>query len=522
MAKRPRPIVLTVLDGWGYRAETKGNAIELARKPNYDALLKKFPNTLIHTSGPWVGLPDGQMGNSEVGHMNMGAGRVVHMDITRLDLMIQSGDFFRNSILLDTMARGRERQLHLMGLLSDGGVHSHIEHLFALLRMAREQKVTRVFIHCFMDGRDTPPNSGVDFLAQLQKAMREFGVGKIASISGRYYAMDRDNRWERIERPYRTMVHGYALHQDMSPVAALRASYERGITDEFVEPVVITEGVRHGQSAVPVGVVRDDDAVIFFNFRADRARQMSRALAEPGFDKIADTQRPKNLLFTGMTLYDKTFTWMRFLLTLEKLEHILAQVFAEMNFKNLRVAETEKYAHVTYFFNGGVEKPFPGEDRILVPSPKVPTYDLKPEMSAAGIADAVTNAICKGDFDAIIMNFANADMVGHSGKLEPAIKAVETVDACLGRIWQSMQDAGDTAWIITADHGNAETMIDPVTGGPHTYHTTNPVPLILVSNDANINLQSDGSLRDISPTLLGVLGIQEPVEMTGRDLRAPK
>jgi len=522
MAKRPRPIVLTVLDGWGYRAETKGNAIALARKPNYDALLKKFPNALIHTSGPWVGLPEGQMGNSEVGHMNMGAGRVVHMDITRLDLMIQSGDFFCNSILLDAMARGRERQLHLIGLLSDGGVHSHIEHLFALLKMAREQNVTRVFIHCFMDGRDTPPNSGVDFLAQLQKAMREYGVGQIASISGRYYAMDRDNRWERIERAYRAMTHGYALHQDMSAVAELRASYERGITDEFVEPIVVTEGVRHGQSAVPLGLIRDDDAVIFFNFRADRARQMSRALAEPGFDKIADTQRPKNLLFTGMTQYDKTFTWMRFLLTQEKLEHILANVFAEMNFKNLRVAETEKYAHVTYFFNGGVEKPFPGEDRILVPSPRVPTYDLKPEMSASGIADAVTNAIRKGDFDAIIMNFANADMVGHSGKLEPAIKAVETVDACLGRIWQAMQDAGDTAWIITADHGNAETMIDPVTGGPHTYHTTNPVPLILVYNDANINLQSDGSLRDISPTLLGVLGIQEPVEMTGRDLRAPK
>jgi 2,3-bisphosphoglycerate-independent phosphoglycerate mutase len=308
----------------------------------------------------------------------------------------------------------------------------------------------------------------------------------------------------------------------MSAVAEVRASYERGITDEFVEPIVITEQVRHGQSAVPVGLIRDDDAVIFFNFRADRARQMSRALAEPGFDKIADSQRPKNLFFVGMTQYDKTFSWMRFLLSQEKLEHILANVFAEMNFKNLRVAETEKYAHVTYFFNGGVEKPFPGEDRILVPSPKVPTYDLKPEMSAAGIADAVTNAIRKGDFDAIIMNFANADMVGHSGKLEPAIKAVETVDACLGRIWQSMKDAGDTAWIITADHGNAETMVDPATGGPHTYHTTNPVPLILVSNDTNVNLQSDGSLRDISPTLLGVLGIPEPVEMTGRDLRAPQ
>jgi 2,3-bisphosphoglycerate-independent phosphoglycerate mutase len=518
MAKRPRPIVLTILDGWGYRAETQGNAIALARKPNYDKLIAKFPNTLIHTSGPYVGLPEGQMGNSEVGHLNIGAGRIVYMDITRIDKMIESGEFAKNSLLLEAMARGRERQLHLMGLLSDGGVHSQIEHLFALLQMAREQKVSRVFVHCFMDGRDTPPHSGVGFVEQLRQKLREYGVGQIATVTGRYYAMDRDNRWERIEKAYRAMVHGYALHSDESPVAALRASYERGVTDEFVEPVVITQEMRHGQSAVPVGTIRDDDAVIFFNFRADRARQISRALAEPEFKQFEDAKRPKNLFFVGMTQYDKTFAWLKYLLTQEKLEHILANVFAEMNFRNLRVAETEKYAHVTYFFNGGVEKPFPGEERVLVPSPKVPTYDLKPEMSAAGVADAVTNAIRKGDFDAIIMNFANADMVGHSGKLEAAIKAVEAVDECLGRIYQAMHDAGDTAWLITADHGNAETMIDPVTGGPHTYHTTNPVPLILVSNDGQVRLKENGSLRDIAPTMLSVLGLPEPKEMTGKDL----
>jgi 2,3-bisphosphoglycerate-independent phosphoglycerate mutase len=523
MAKRPRPIILTVLDGWGYRAESAGNAIALARKPNYDDLLRKFPNTLIHTSGKYVGLPDGQMGNSEVGHLNIGAGRIVHMDSTKLDLMILNGEIFKNSVLLDAMARGRARQLHLMGLLSDGGVHSHIEHLFALLKMARQEKVDRVFVHCFMDGRDTPSHSGAEFLAHLQHAMREFHTGLIASVTGRYYAMDRDNRWERIERAYRAMVHGDAPVRVVDPIAAVRGSYERGTTDEFIEPIVVTKPVAAGESGSgdAVATIHDEDAVIFYNFRADRARQMTRALAEPGFDKFADPARPKNLLFTGITQYDKTFTWMKFLLAQEKLEHILAQVFADMNFKNLRVAETEKYAHVTYFFNGGVEKPFGGEERILVPSPRVPTYDLKPEMSAAGIADAVTNAIRKGDFDAIIMNFANADMVGHSGNLEATIKAVETVDACLGQIRQALHDAGEAAWLITADHGNAETMIDPKTGGPHTYHTTNPVPFVLVSNGTGARVRPDGSLQDISPTILGLLGIEEPIEMTGHDLRAP-
>jgi 2,3-bisphosphoglycerate-independent phosphoglycerate mutase len=521
MTKRPKPIVLTVLDGWGYRAETKNNAIALARKPHYDRLLKEFPNTLIHTSGPFVGLPDGQMGNSEVGHMNMGAGRVVRMDITRVEALISSGELQRQPLLLDAMERGRAQQLHLLGLLSDGGVHAHIEHLFALLRMARENQVKNVFVHCFMDGRDTPPESGIGFLQQLEQKMREYGVGQIASISGRYYAMDRDNRWERIEKAYRAMVHGDAEAKFTDPIATIRASYEKGVTDEFTLPAVITTQAAPGKPAVPRGVIRDDDAAIFFNFRADRARQITRALVEPGFDKFADPARPKNLAFVAMTQYEKTWPWLRYILAPEKLEHILANVFAELEFKNLRVAETEKYAHVTYFFNGGVEKPFPGEERVLVPSPKVPTYDLKPEMSAAGVADAVIHAIEKGDFDAVVMNFANADMVGHSGSLEATIKACETVDECLGRIFQALRPRGG-AWIITADHGNAETMLDPTTGGPHTYHTTNPVPFILVSEDGRARLQPGGSLRDIAPTLLGILGVAEPGEMTGRDLRVPR
>ena len=518
MAKRPKPIVLTVLDGWGYRAETKGNAIALARKPNYDRLLKDFPNTLIHTSGPFVGLPEGQMGNSEVGHLNIGAGRIVQMDITRIDQLISSGEFSKQPLLKKAMERGRGHQLHIMGLASDGGVHSHLNHLYALLRLAKESKVQKVFVHCFMDGRDTPPESGVEYLQQIEQKMREYGVGQIASLSGRYYAMDRDNRWERVEKAYRAVVHGDAEAKFADPIAAIRASYGKGVTDEFVLPAVITTEGAPGKTPVPRGVIRDEDAVIFFNFRADRARQMTKALVEPGFKEFSDPGRPKNLEYVGMTQYEKTWPWLQYLLAPEKLENILANVFAGLHFKNLRCAETEKYAHVTYFFNGGVEKPFPGEERVLVPSPKVPTYDLKPEMSAAGVADAVIKAIEKGDFDAIIMNFANADMVGHSGKLEAAIKAVETIDQCLGRIFQSLKPRGG-AWIITADHGNAETMIDPVTGGPHTYHTTNPVPFILATDNGKLQLKQGGSLRDIAPTLLGLIGAAEPGEMTGHDLR---
>ena len=516
MAKRPKPVVLTVLDGWGFRAESKGNAIALARKPNYDELLRKFPNTLISTSGPAVGLPEGQMGNSEVGHMNLGAGRVVHMDITRIDLLIASKQLEQTPLFQQAMERGRQRQLHFVGLLSDGGVHSHIQHLFALLEMAKKEKVEKVFVHVFTDGRDTPPNSGRDFVRQLQQKMRELGVGEIATIVGRYYAMDRDNRWERVQLAYNALVHGQAETMSNDPVAALQANYEQGVTDEFVKPVVITRGT--GPNAAPVGMIRDDDAVIFYNFRADRARQMTFALAAPDFDKFADAKRPKNLFYVAMTKYDKNWPWLQAVIKPEKLEHILAQVFQELQYKNLRCAETEKYAHVTYFFNGGIEKPFNGEERILVPSPKVATYDLMPEMSAAGITDTIVKAIEKGEFDAIIMNYANADMVGHSGKLEATIKAVEAVDAGLGRIYQAMKPRGG-AWIVTADHGNAETMIDPNTGGPHTYHTTNPVPLLCITENDQLRLAPGGALRDIAPTMLSILGEPIPADMTGRDLR---
>src|SRR5258706_4241831 len=516
MTKRPKPIVLTVLDGWGYRAETKGNAIALARKPAYDELIQKFPNTLIQTSGPAVGLPEGQMGNSEVGHLNIGAGRVVHMDITRIDLLIANKQLDQVPLFQQAMDRGRQRQLHFIGLLSDGGVHSHINHLFALLEMAKQSKAEKVFVHCFMDGRDTPPNSGRDYVRQLQQKMRELGVGEIATLVGRYYAMDRDNRWERVELAYRALVHGEAEARTDDPVAALQRSYEADVTDEFIKPIVVTNG--SGTSATPVGLIHDDDAVIFFNFRADRARQMTYALAAPDFDKFVDAKRPKDLFYVGMTQYDKNWPWLKFVIAPEKLEHILAQGFAELQYKNLRTAETEKYAHVTYFFNGGVEKPFSGEKLILVPSPKVATYDLKPEMSAAGINEHRAKANQKNEFDAIIMNYANADMVGHSGKLEAAIKAVEAVDAGLARIYQALKPHGGV-WIITADHGNAETMIDPITGGPHTYHTSNPVPLILVSDDDELRLQPAGSLRDIAPTMLSALGQPRPADMTGTDLR---
>jgi 2,3-bisphosphoglycerate-independent phosphoglycerate mutase len=532
---RPKPLVLIILDGWGYRAETKANAIALARKPTYDRLLREYPNTLIHTSGPFVGLPEGQMGNSEVGHLNIGAGRIVHMDITRIDLMIQNGEFFSHPVLLAAMKHARvgECRLHLFGLVSDGGVHSQQAHLYALLKMAKQQGVDRVFVHAFMDGRDTLPTNGAGYLEQLQQKMREYNSGKIATVSGRYYAMDRDRRWERIAKAYNAMVFGDAEGgKSADPVQGMKDSYNRGVTDEFVIPFVCTDKDNSGQ---PLATIRDDDACICFNFRADRVRQITRALARnsglnakggsdlPGAADLDATiprdRVPKNLLYVCMTQYDKNFS-LPVVIPPESMANILANVMGGLNMRNLRVAETEKYAHVTYFFNGGVEQPFPGEERVMVQSPKVATYDLKPEMSAAGIADAVVKATEDGSFDVIIVNFANADMVGHSGKIEPTVKAVETVDACLGRIETAVRAKGG-AMLITADHGNAEMMIDPVTGGPHTAHTTNPVPFIVVAPDAKqYTLKPNGSLRDISPTMLGMLGVDEPKEMTGTDLRA--
>lgn len=531
----PKPLVLVILDGWGYRAETKANAIAMARKPVYDRLLREYPNTLIHTSGPYVGLPEGQMGNSEVGHLNIGAGRIVHMDITRIDLMIKNGDFFKHPVLLAAMkhARATERRLHLFGLVSDGGVHSQLTHLFALLSMAKQQGVERVFVHAFMDGRDTLPTSGAGYLEQLQQKMREYSRGKIATVNGRYFAMDRDRRWERIAKAFNAMVNADGEGGRFSdPVQGMKESYNKGVTDEFVVPFVCTDN--QGQ---PLATIRDEDACICFNFRADRVRQITRALARnsglndkggsdlPGAAELDATiprdRVPKNLHYVCMTRYDRNFS-LPVVVPPESLSNILANVMAGLNMRNLRVAETEKYAHVTYFFNGGVEQPFPGEDRVLVPSPKVATYDLKPEMSAAGIADAVVKATEEGTFDVIIVNFANADMVGHSGKIEPTVKAVETVDACLGRIEAAVRAKGG-AMLVTADHGNAELMIDPATGGPHTAHTTNPVPFIVLSEDAKqFTLKPGGSLRDISPTVLGMLGIDEPKEMTGLDLRVKK
>jgi 2,3-bisphosphoglycerate-independent phosphoglycerate mutase len=508
---RNKPLILTILDGWGFSPAIEGNAIAAARKPTYDMLLRDFPNTLVHTSGPYVGLPEGQMGNSEVGHLNMGAGRVVLMDVTRVDRMIASGEFFSNPVLLDTMRHAREgRRLHLMGLCSDGGVHSQLEHLYALLRMAKEQGVGQVFVHCFMDGRDTQPHSGIDYVRDIQKKLREIAIGQIASVEGRYYAMDRDKRWERVERAFHAMVVGRG-EKATDPVEAIARSYEKGVTDEFIEPATIVDARNE-----PVGLIRDADACIFFNFRADRGREMTEALTSTTLERPSRSATPKNLKFATMTQYDKTLP-VPFVLSREPLENILANVFAQLSWKNLRVAETEKYAHVTYFFNGGMEKPFAGEERELVQSPKVATYDLKPEMSAEGITNTVVEAMARKDFDVIVMNFANADMVGHSGRMEPTVRAVEVVDACLGRIWQSLKEKNGR-WIITADHGNAETMIDPVTHGPHTYHTINPVPLILV-DEAGGKLRQNGALQDIAPTILGMLGEKQPKDMTGRDLR---
>ena len=529
---RPKPLVLIILDGWGYSPKVEANAIALARKPVYDRFLREYPNTLIHTSGPFVGLPEGQMGNSEVGHLNIGAGRIVHMDITRIDLMIQNGDFFSDPTLVAAMKHARTggRRLHLFGLVSDGGVHSQQAHLYAILKMAKQQGVDRVFVHAFMDGRDTLPTNGAGYLEALQQKMREYNFGKIATVNGRYYAMDRDRRWERIAKAYNGMAFGEAEGgKYVDPVQGVKDSYNKNVTDEFIVPFVCVDN-----KGEPLATIRDKDSCICFNYRADRVRQITRALTRnsglnaqggrdlPGADDLDNTiprdSVPQNLHYVCMTQYDKNFT-LPVVIPPESMANILANVMGQSNLRNLRVAETEKYAHVTYFFNGGVEQPFPGEDRQLVQSPKVATYDLKPEMSAAGIAQVVVKAVEDGTFDVMIVNFANADMVGHSGKLEPTIKAVETVDGCLGEIERAVKARGG-AMLITADHGNAEMMIDPATGGPHTAHTTNPVPFIVISENAKqFTLRPNGSLRDISPTILGMLNLDEPKEMTGQDMR---
>jgi 2,3-bisphosphoglycerate-independent phosphoglycerate mutase len=526
-----KPIVLTILDGWGYRAETAGNAIALARKPVYDGLLRDFPNTLLRASDHFVGLPDGQMGNSEVGHLNLGAGRIVRMDMTRIDTAIMDGSFYTDPTLVRAceLALQKGRALHLIGLLSDGGVHSHQRHLYALLRLAAQHKLTRVFVHAFMDGRDTMPNSGLGYLEELQQQFREIGVGQLASVSGRYYAMDRDLRWEKEKQAFDALVTGHpegGAYADATE--RVKELYNSEITDEFIPPFTVVDAEGHA-----VGLIRDRDVVINFNYRADRVRQITRVLARnsgltanAGADlpkaaeldaEIPRTQIPDDLHYVCMTQYDKNFK-LPIVIPAESMDFLLANLMAEGNLRNLRVAETEKYAHVTYFFNGGIEKPFGGEDRTLVPSQKVATYDLAPEMSAAGIADAVVKAVSDTAFDVIIVNFANADMVGHSGKLEPTIRAVETVDRELGRIYQAVKQRGGSL-LVTADHGNAEMLIDPATGGPHTAHTTNPVPFIFVTDAGkSVTLRAGGSLRDISPTMLSLLRMDQPQEMSGGDL----
>ncbi|MGE5188568.1 MAG: 2,3-bisphosphoglycerate-independent phosphoglycerate mutase [Gemmatimonadota bacterium] len=507
-----RFVALVVLDGWGYREETEANAVALASTPFFDRLWAEFPRTLINASEEWVGLPAGQMGNSEVGHLNLGAGRVVYQDIVRISKAIRDGEFFRNPVLRRVMDAARDdgKALHLVGLLSDGGVHSLHTHLYALLEMARERGVTRLFVHPIFDGRDTPPTSGVRHLENLLGKIRETGLGEIATVGGRYYAMDRDNRWDRIERAYRAMVRGEG-GTARDPVEAVRDSYARGKTDEFIEPVVI---VRDGR---PVGRIGPGDSVLFFNFRADRARQLTRALTRDDFDRFPRPER-LGLEYACMTQYDETFG-LPVAFPPQTMERLLADVFAAHGVRNLRMAETEKYAHVTYFFNGGAEKVFPGESRILVPSPPVATYDLKPEMSAYEVGEKACAEVASGKHDVLVLNFANCDMVGHTGVLPAAIRAVEAVDANLRRVVEKVWEVGGAA-LVTADHGNCELMVDPETGGPHTAHTTDPVPFVYADpSGKGAALRPGRALSDVAPTILEMLGIPRPAEMTGTSIR---
>lgn len=511
--KNNKPLALIIIDGWGYSPVREGNAIALATTPYYDELTELYPHTLLEASGSRVGLPAGVMGNSEVGHLNIGSGRVIRMDVSRVDYEIATGGFFKNEVLVAAMegVKKRNKALHLMGLVSDGQVHSSLEHLYALLRMAKAYELTRIYIHCFLDGRDTPPSSGIDYVSMLQKKIEEIGAGKIASVVGRYYAMDRDKRWERTKRAYDLLVHGEG-ERNTDPLNAIKRSYERSLTDEFIEPVVITD-----DNSQPIGTINEEDAVIFFNFRPDRARQLTRALAVAGFKEFPAPGRPK-VHFVCFTLYDRTFP-LPIAFAPHEHQNVLAEVWAGISVRNYRLAETEKYAHVTYFFNGGVEKEYPSEHRLLVPSPKIATYDLQPEMSAFKVTDQVLRGIEDNQTDIFVVNFANPDMVGHTGKLDKTIEACQYVDTCLGWITKAIKGAGGVT-IITADHGNAEQMVNPETGQPHTAHTTNPVPLHLIDEASRgLKLRDGGALEDVAPTLLGLLGITQPAEMTGRDLR---
>ena len=505
------PLVLVVLDGWGLRDDTDHNAIKLARTPAYTELLERFPHSSLTASGEAVGLPAGQMGNSEVGHTTMGAGRVIYQDLTRIDKSIADGDFFEKKALVEAGNRVKNKgALHLVGLLSPNGVHSHEKHLYALIELAARQKLDRVFVHALTDGRDTSPTGGAKFIGALERVMQKAGTGRVASVGGRYYGMDRDKRWERTKKAYDSIT-GVNPHHARSAVEYVQKSYENGVTDEFVEPAAIVDA-----DDKPVGPLREGDSVIFFNYRSDRGRQLTRALAFDDFDGFERKPYP-TIAMTTMTQYDPTFTF-PVVFPPQAFTGTFGEVISDLGLTNLRVAETEKYAHVTYFFNCGIENPYKAEDRILVPSQKVATYDLAPEMSAQGICDTLVNDVAARKHDVIICNFANADMVGHTGKLEAAVRAVEVLDGCLTRIVKAVRDAAGML-LITADHGNAEQMWDPIAKEPHTAHTSNPVPVILMNGAKSVRLRDGGSLRDVSPTMLGILGLEKPKAMTGTDLR---
>ena len=497
------PTTLIIMDGFGLSDHVGGNAVKAAKTPRLDQFFQEYAHTELSASGLDVGLPEGQMGNSEVGHTNIGAGRVVFQDLPRITKAIADGDFFTNPAYQHAMDACKEKgtALHLMGLLSDGGVHSHIQHLFALLKLARDKGLERVYIHAFLDGRDVSPTSGVEFVAQTVEQCREIGVGKIATVMGRYYAMDRDKRWDRVEQAYDAMVYGESAHFNPVPVAAVKDSYAAGITDEFVEPVVCdTEGT-----------ISDNDSVIFFNFRPDRAREITRTLVDPDFDGFTRQYFP--VTFVCNTEYDATMPHVEVAFPRVCVSNGLGEYLSQMGMTQLRIAETEKYAHVTFFFNGGSETVFPGEDRVLIPSPKVATYDLQPEMSAPEVCEKCVERIESGAYDVIILNFANCDMVGHTGVFDAAVKAVETVDECVGKVVDATLKMGGIA-MITADHGNAEQMTDP-DGSPRTAHTTNPVPFILCG--AGTELRT-GRLADIAPTILDVMGLACPEDMDGKTL----
>ena len=503
--------MLIILDGFGDNQNKDGNAIKLAKTPNIDKLMKKYPNTDIFTSGLAVGLPEGQMGNSEVGHTNIGAGRIVYQELTRITKSIEDGDFFTNPEFIAAIENCKKHnsKLHILGLVSDGGVHSHNRHLYGLLEMAKRRDFENVYVHCFLDGRDTPPASAESYIVKLQEKMQEKEIGKIASICGRFYSMDRDKRWERVQKCYDALVKGEGKKAS-SAVKAIEDSYQKEVFDEFVEPTVICNGEE------PVATIEKNDSVIFFNFRPDRAREITRALVDSDFNDF-ETKKDLNLYFVCFTNYDETMPNVHIAFKKETLHNTFGEYISKLGYTQLRIAETEKYAHVTFFFNGGEEKLFKGEDRILVPSPKVETYDLKPEMSAYEVTDKVIEAIQKDYYDCIILNYANTDMVGHTGSLEAAIKAVEAVDECVGKVVKLVEEKEGNL-LITADHGNAEQMIDYATGEPHTAHTTNPVPLILVTKNEKLKLKTGGKLADLAPTMLDLMNLEKPEEMTGESL----